>query len=125
MQRLSIKGILMFQDIPCCRFEIVDDYCSFFEVLCTDYNYLPYGCDPDSFPNYKENLVSFFYDRTTPPERQFISEDLAAAGFKFYDMSEIIMYQNGLAQDPYWIKSDTGPQTRAEAKSAMIRKSQN
>lgn len=119
MQQLSIKGTLMFQNTPCCEFVIEDDICTEFVVLCENKNLLPYGCNTDSFQNYKKNLVLFFYDRTTPPTRQFIQQSLAAAGMKYYDMSKIIMYQHGLAQDPYWIRSDEGPQTWEDAKKDM------
>lgn len=119
MQRLTLAGTLMFQDIPCFEFAIEDDICTKFEVLCDNYNYFPYGCDPSAFKNYKQNLVIFFYDRTTPPERQFIEEELKEIGLKYYDMSALILYQHGLAQDPYWVRLDTGPQTMKEAYDSL------
>lgn len=119
MQRLTIAGTLMFRDIPCCKFAIDDDICTEFKVLCTDYECFPYGCDPIVFKNYKQNLVTFFYDRTTPPERQFIEEDLAKIGFRYYDMSALILYQHGIAQDPYWVRLDAGPQTMEEAYKSL------
>lgn len=110
----------MFQNTPCCEFIIDNDVCTKFEVLCKDLRLLPYDCNVNEFPNYKKNLVIFFYDRTTPPTRQFLKEALEAIGMKYYDMSRLIMFQHGLAQDPYWIRTVDSPQTWEAAKQDMI-----
>ncbi len=121
MQRLNIAGTLMFQDTPCCEFVIENDYCTKFDILCEDYDLLPFGCNPDEFANYKENLILFFYDRTTPPTRQFIDRDLKKIGMNYYDMSKLIMFQHGMSvQDPFWIRTDEGPQTWKELKDDFI-----
>ena len=111
----------MFQDTPCCEFVIENDYCTKFDILCEDYDLLPFGCNPDEFANYKENLILFFYDRTTPPTRQFIDRDLKKIGMNYYDMSKLIMFQHGMSvQDPFWIRTEEGPQTLKELKDDFI-----
>ena len=105
MQRLNLAGTLMCGDIPYIEFEIINDYCTKFIPLHSNHVNYPFGCNPDEFSNYKQNLVVFFYDRTTPPTRQGLKEDLEIMGMKYYDMSQLIKYQNRRSvSDPFWVK---------------------
>lgn len=110
----------MREDISLCCFEIVNDYCVAFSRLCSEGKLFPYGCDPDSFTNYQENLVGFFYDRTTPSTRYNIDNELRKIGIPYYDMSRLILYQYGAAQNPFWVRQSAGPQTWAELQKYLL-----
>ena len=107
MQRLNLKGTLMIDNYPCFHFTIVNDVCTEFTIASDGCPRYPFGCDPAKFANYKNNLVLFFYDRSTPPTRQGLQEDLESIGMKYYDMSKLIEHQCGRsASDPFWVKFD-------------------
>ena len=105
MQRLNLKGTVMLGDEECFHFTIVNDVCTEFTPASNHVTRYPFGCDPSKFPNYKENTVLFFYDRSTPPTRQGLHQELQEIGMKYYDMGKLIEYQNGRSvSDPFWVK---------------------
>lgn len=104
MQRLNLTGTVMLEDKECFHFTIVNDTCVEFTPIEGVTRY-PYGCDPSKFANYKQNLVVFFYDRSTPPTRQGLQKDLEEVGMKYYDMGKLIEQQQGRSvSDPFWVK---------------------
>lgn len=107
MQRLNLSGTMMLGKVKCFHFEIVNDYCTEFTPISKNTAAYPFGCDPNEFSNYKANLVTFFYDRTTPPTQQGLQRELEAIGMKYYDMGALIRYQSGRSvSDPYWLLLD-------------------
>lgn len=107
MQRLNLSGTLMLGNIKLFHFTIVNDCCTEFTRLSEKTEKYPCGCDPKEFPRYMENLVYFFYDRTTPPTRQFIDEDLRKMGIPYYEMGTLIRKQHGRSiSDSFWLIPD-------------------
>lgn len=91
----------------CLHFTIVNDRCIEFTPIMQDTTRYPYGCNPKEFENYMQNLVVFFYDRTTPPTRQFIEKELAELGMRYYEMGTLIARQSGRSfSDSYWVIVD-------------------
>lgn len=107
MQRLNLAGTLMLGKKKCFHFVIINDFCAEFTPIARDTSIYPFGCDPKEFKNYKENLVTFFYDRTTPPTQQYLDFYLKELGMKYYEMGTLIRKQNGRAMsDPFWLVPD-------------------
>lgn len=107
----------MNKNTPLAEFCIECDSPVYFRRLCDDIRLFPYEMkrDCDGWM-----LIEMFKERTTPPTRIGLLDKLREIGMDGYDISKLIVHQNGTAwDDPFWVKFEDGPKTWEEVRTLI------